>query len=624
MSVSKLQPQSGANNFTLDIGATGNTTFSLAKEYSPGAYSITSQLGDPSLDVYAYASDGSLAGYTNTKAFSAIKGFTKLVVLGMSANDLLSFEYKTTYSPTSKGTDISAGPFVSSTSTTSLPSVDDSMVIFGGNFATDVSVAFKGTDNVLLPAKSVTRDSETSITVVRPDELIIAHSPYTLIVTNPDVQSPSGSGVNTIPNGITAGTNPVWQTPQSIIWDLSTTTSLQILATDTENSTMTYSIVSGQLPAGLSLDSATGLISGNAGTSETSSTFTARATDDGGNYLDRQFTLILNYKPVWSTAAGALPDASQGLAYSYQLVATDASGSTPTFSLVSGSLPAGLTLSTSGLISGTPTSGNGNTSMVFRATDNNGTYVDRTFTIATNVFVTFTASGTYTVPSGVSSISYLVVAGGGSGAGNNSTNVACGGGGAGGYISGSLSVSAGQQYSVIVGAGGSGQATTNDGANGRRGGNSVFGSVTATGGGGGAAYNTTGAEYNGGSGGGGGNGGYGAGTAGQGNNGGQGSGQYYAGGGGGANAAGTGNPSRPDGGAGKQWINGSYYAGGGGGWGSSGSGSGANGNGFGGIGGGGSAPGGSGSANTGGGGGGLGSGNGGPGGSGIVIVAQKA
>jgi len=76
--------------------------------------------------------------------------------------------------------------------------------------------------------------------------------------------------------------------------------------------------------------------------------------------------------PVWATFSP--PNAGAG-AYSYQFVATDDSGDAPTYSVASGSLPNGLTLSSSGLLSGTPTL-SGTFTFNVRATDVNGYTAD--------------------------------------------------------------------------------------------------------------------------------------------------------------------------------------------------------------------------------------------------------
>ena len=71
------------------------------------------------------------------------------------------------------------------------------------------------------------------------------------------------------------------------------------------------------------------------------------------------------------------------------------------------------------------------------------------------VVVTFTSSGTWTCPTGVSSVEYLVVAGGGSSGSHSSYDQNLpGGGGAGGMRTGTgYAVTAGNTYTVTVGSG---------------------------------------------------------------------------------------------------------------------------------------------------------------------------
>jgi len=222
--------------------------------------------------------------------------------------------------------------------------------------------------------------------------------------------------------------------------------------------------------------------------------------------------------------------------------ATDAESNTITYSIAAGSLPSGLTISSStGYITGTVGGSAGDFPFVVRASTTEGT-VDRQYSITTKALPSggtittsgntkihsFTTSGSFVNPKNNLVTSYLVVAGGGGG--GNSSNV-CGGGGAGGMRTGSLTISNGTK-TVTVGAGG---------AKGALGLNSVYDSITSLGGGHGGGEGSGG--QSGGSGGGGtylNNGG--AGTVGQGNNGGNG-GQvgniHPAGGGGGAGSAGA-------------------------------------------------------------------------------------
>ncbi|MHC4712317.1 MAG: putative Ig domain-containing protein [Planctomycetota bacterium] len=118
----------------------------------------------------------------------------------------------------------------------------------------------------------------------------------------------------------------------------------------------TWSIDSGSLPAGLSLGSSTGTISGTPSSYGTSN-FTVKVTDDQSPAdTDTQaLSITVDPEDVEITTT-SLPDGDQGVSYSQTVSATG--GDTPyTWSIDSGSLPAGLSLgSSTGTISGTPTS----------------------------------------------------------------------------------------------------------------------------------------------------------------------------------------------------------------------------------------------------------------------------
>jgi len=317
--------------------------------------------------------------------------------------------------------------------------------------------------------------------------------------------------------------------------------------------------------------------------------------------------------PIWTTAAGTLGTIIKQTSFTANLSAT---GDAPvTYSVYSGALPSGLTLTANtGVLSGTAPNVSSSTTYNFtiRSTDAQRQDTDRAFSI------------TVLPINPPSTVDYLVVAGGGGA-------LTMGGGGAGGMLTGTgFSVASSTLYTVTVGAGGVGNA---------QGTGSVFGSITTVGGGT-CGLGPTAAQAVGGSGGSGSGGNYGspysagsaggAGTAGQGNAGGNGA--VWAGGGGGGRAAagysGTGANGSAIGGAGGAGLSSSItgsavvYAGGGGGGGYGG----ASGAGVGGAGGGGnglyafSGSGQSGTANTGGGAGGQydqGSSNGG---SGIVVI----
>jgi hypothetical protein len=131
----------------------------------------------------------------------------------------------------------------------------------------------------------------------------------------------------------------------------------------------TFTLANGSLPSGLSLSSA-GVLSGTA-TNTTSATFTVQATDANVCPGTRAYTLAA-ICPTITVTPTTLPDGTNGTAYSQTLTASGGTASY-TWAVSSGTLPAGLTLSTAGVISGTPTTSNGaGTNITFRATDTYG------------------------------------------------------------------------------------------------------------------------------------------------------------------------------------------------------------------------------------------------------------
>ena len=124
----------------------------------------------------------------------------------------------------------------------------------------------------------------------------------------------------------------------------------------------TWAVVSGSsLPTGLSLDATTGVISGTP-TKGGSYTTQIQVTDSSSpaKVAIISFSLTVAYAPISVTTA-SLPAGVVGTAYLQTLAATGGNG-VYTWLVVDGSLPAGLTLSSStGVISGTPTTGGSST-----------------------------------------------------------------------------------------------------------------------------------------------------------------------------------------------------------------------------------------------------------------------
>ncbi|HEY5381893.1 MAG TPA: putative Ig domain-containing protein, partial [Acidobacteriaceae bacterium] len=120
----------------------------------------------------------------------------------------------------------------------------------------------------------------------------------------------------------------------------------------------TWTIASGGLPSGLTLSSG-GVISGTPAASGTSN-FTIKVTDSGSAAQTQTASFSIAVQTVsaapgvLSIVSSALGNAQMGASYSTTLSAT---GGTPgyTWTIASGGLPAGLQMSSSGVISGSPT-----------------------------------------------------------------------------------------------------------------------------------------------------------------------------------------------------------------------------------------------------------------------------
>jgi hypothetical protein len=138
---------------------------------------------------------------------------------------------------------------------------------------------------------------------------------------------------------------------------------------------MKWSVVSGSLPPGLTL-SASGLLTGTP-TAAGTSTFTVQVSDDALSIAKASFTITVSVPAI--TTISPLLQATVGLNYSQTL---SASGGALhyTWTISSGTLPPGLSLSSAGVITGTPTA-EGTANFTLKLTDAAGNTTTQSFTI---------------------------------------------------------------------------------------------------------------------------------------------------------------------------------------------------------------------------------------------------
>jgi putative Ig domain-containing protein len=135
---------------------------------------------------------------------------------------------------------------------------------------------------------------------------------------------------------------------------------------------LNYSVTVGSLPAGLSLNSSTGAITGTATGPGGTVNFTVQAKDSSTvapQTNSKAMSVTINLPPAPQITTTTLPADVEGTAYSQPLALTG--GLAPfTYSISAGSLPAGLNINAStGAITGTPTGPNGTASFTVKVVD---------------------------------------------------------------------------------------------------------------------------------------------------------------------------------------------------------------------------------------------------------------
>jgi autotransporter-associated beta strand protein len=155
------------------------------------------------------------------------------------------------------------------------------------------------------------------------------------------------------------------------------------------------------LPPNLSVDASTGVISGTLATTATSTTIGLTATGTGGPATGN-LALTITAPPVVVPSINSAATASGFLtkAFTYQIqTSTTSPSSTPSSYAYTGTLPAGLSFSTTtGLINGTPTelTPEGGMQITYNATNPFGTSAEQTLTITINPAPVFAWNNTGT------------------------------------------------------------------------------------------------------------------------------------------------------------------------------------------------------------------------------------
>jgi alpha-tubulin suppressor-like RCC1 family protein len=222
------------------------------------------------------------------------------------------------------------------------PAGGQTIIINGSGFEAGAAVLLNS-----VAVGVVTVVNSTTIQFISP---ALAAGGYTLYVANP-----SGGTAISVP-GLQYSGIPTWSTGAGTLGTLYEVAPISTTLSATSDSAITYSLYSGTLPTGSTLNSSTGFLSGTApvDTGSTTYTFTIRASDAELQDTDRTFSLTINTDTVtWSSPLeGATISGTQGEALTQALSSSSAGGRSITYT--ANALPTGLSIVGSN-ITGTPT-----------------------------------------------------------------------------------------------------------------------------------------------------------------------------------------------------------------------------------------------------------------------------
>ena len=186
-----------------------------------------------------------------------------------------------------------ARPTITTSSAVIAPSSDVSFTLAGTNFQSVPIVELISSTGAITRASAVTFNNATSLTVTTN----LSAGSYFVRVENND-----GGAVRSSSAILTVSAAPTWSTSAGSLGTIAAgaTQSFTLLAYDDDSTAVTsYSLQSGSLPGGFTLDgdSSIGTISGTetGSTSTTTYSFTIRATDNESQTTDRAFTITVSH-----------------------------------------------------------------------------------------------------------------------------------------------------------------------------------------------------------------------------------------------------------------------------------------------------------------------------------------
>jgi hypothetical protein len=179
-------------------------------------------------------------------------------------------------------------PTITSISPNTIDNTQTQIVITGTNFEITPNVELISTTGGITLADTITRNSSTQLTI---NATLTVDGTYFIRIENPN-----GLAVRSSTALLTVSDAPTWSTAAGSLGSVAAGSAGSFTVVATSDSAVTYSITSGALPGGFTLNSATGVISGteSGATAETNYNFTVTATDAESQTASRAFTITVS------------------------------------------------------------------------------------------------------------------------------------------------------------------------------------------------------------------------------------------------------------------------------------------------------------------------------------------
>ena len=233
------------------------------------------------------------AVHIQSPAHSAGAGYTLTLPTGVGTDGQVLATDGTTSNQLTWVDAVETKPTVTAVSAIIPPSIATSVTITGTNFATDSThvpiVEAVSSTNAYTRASVVSWTSSTSISAT----FNLALGDYRVRVENPDGNA--GMSTNAI---LQASSAPTWTTASGSLGSFAAEASISETVVATSDSAVTYAKTSGTFPGGITLASATGVISGTetGSTATTTYTFEITPTDaEAQAGAAREFTITISH-----------------------------------------------------------------------------------------------------------------------------------------------------------------------------------------------------------------------------------------------------------------------------------------------------------------------------------------